>query len=99
MLANAYHRAQASGASVEGLEQPKSVGYGIGLAVGLFAMEFVGALFEYQSAQIAAVQGCCLRAAVSSEITHDGYANLVGCRPHLEKVHVRVAFDRDGRGS
>jgi hypothetical protein len=54
-----------SGASLDGLKQPKSVGYGIGLAVGLFAMEFTGAIFEYQSAQIAAVQGCCLRAAVS----------------------------------
>ena len=64
---------------MEGLEQPKSVGYGIGLAVGLFAMEFVGALFEYQSAQIAAVQGCCLRAAVSFHVVNDRYANRAGC--------------------
>jgi ATP-binding cassette subfamily C (CFTR/MRP) protein 1 len=68
ILAHTYHRAETSGASLEGLKQPRSVGYGIGLAVGLFAMEFTGAIFEYQSAQIAAVQGCCLRAAVSAPL-------------------------------
>jgi hypothetical protein len=75
MLAHAYHQAETSGSPVDGLEQPKSVGYGIGLAVGLFAMEFVGALFEYQSAQIAAVQGCCLRAAVSPDAALAGYTD------------------------
>lgn len=89
ILAHAYHQAETSGSSLEGLKQPKSVGYGIGLAVGLFAMEFTGAIFEYQSAQIAAVQGCCLRAAVSAQGISPDCADTPGGRPDLTKVNVR----------
>jgi hypothetical protein len=89
MLAHAYHQAETSGSPVDGLEQPKSIGYGIGLAVGLFAMEFVGALFEYQSAQIAAVQGCCLRAAVSPQLPWLRILMIPGSRPDFKEVNVR----------
>jgi hypothetical protein len=59
------NQAIKSGSSTDDIERPKSIGYGVGLAFALFSMEFTGALLEYQSAQVAAVQGCCLRAAVS----------------------------------
>jgi len=88
ILAYTYHQAEASGTSLDGLEQPRSVGYGIGLAAGLFAMEFTGALFEYQSAQIAAVQGCCLRAAVSTVKEFWYPTNDAGGRPDLAKIDV-----------
>jgi hypothetical protein len=54
------------GRPIAALETPKPVGYGIGLAVGLFGMEFIGGMLIYQATQIAAVQGCSLRAAVSN---------------------------------
>lgn len=76
ILAHTYHRAETSESSLDGLQQPRSVGYGIGLAVGLFAMEFTGAIFEYQSAQIAAVQGCRLRAAVSATMNRTRRADV-----------------------
>lgn len=64
IAANRYHNAIMSGSSTEGFDIPKSIGHGVGLAVALFAMEFVGALLQYQANQMGAVQGCCLRAAV-----------------------------------
>lgn len=66
ILANTLHKAVISGEPHDTLERPKSVGFGVGLAFGLFGMEFIGGLLIYQASQIAAVQGCGLRAAVSS---------------------------------
>lgn len=68
ITANAYHVTITSGLSTDGLSAPRPIGYGVGLAVALFAMEFVGALLQYQAQQMGAVQGCCLRAAVSSSV-------------------------------
>lgn len=64
VLANNLHSASKAGAT-DLPESPRSIRYGIGLAFALFAMEFSGALFDYQATQVAAVQGCSLRAAVS----------------------------------
>ena len=65
-LAYYYHQAQNSGISlaVAGIPAPKSVGYGIGLAFALFAMEMSSSLFTYQAQQRASVVGFMLRASV-----------------------------------
>jgi ATP-binding cassette subfamily C (CFTR/MRP) protein 1 len=64
--AHALHAASKSGSPTEGLEQPKSIGYGIGVAVGLFAMLTAANLAELQNSQHCAVAGFMLRCAVSS---------------------------------
>ena len=58
-----YHKAEKAG-STAGLTAPKSVGYGIGLAVALFAMEMAGSVFVYQSQQKGSVIGFSTRAAL-----------------------------------
>ncbi len=65
-LANAYHAASQSDISTALLTPPKSVGYGIGLAVALFVMEISASLFTYQSSQRGAVVGFMMRASVDS---------------------------------
>ena len=64
-LANAYHNAQKAGIPVTGLDPPRSVGYGIGLAFALLVMNLSSSLFNYQSEQRGAVIGFLLRASVS----------------------------------
>ncbi|CAD6567059.1 MAG: hypothetical protein TREMPRED_003289 [Tremellales sp. Tagirdzhanova-0007] len=63
-LANAYHHASTSGASTADLTPPRSVGYGIGLAIALFAMNMTASLFNYQSTQRGAVVGFLMRASM-----------------------------------
>ena len=63
--AKAWHEATVSGDPTDGLQRPKSVGYGIALAVGLGAMMFAASLAMVQSQQISGLTGCTTRAAVS----------------------------------
>ena len=87
--ANAYYAAVASGAPTDGLQAAKSVGYGVGLAIGLFAMQTIGSLIIYQSTQRAAVIGCKLRAAVSICLCDKLFTHWCIVRgPHLAQVHV-----------
>jgi len=74
-IAHAYNRALSSGQSTEALERPRSVGYGIGLAVGLFGMLMVASLLVYQALQIGSVIGFMMRSAVSlcSHRLHSGF--------------------------
>jgi hypothetical protein len=63
-LAHQYHLAQKAGTSLEGLKPPKSIGYGAGLAVALFAMLMTASLLVYQALQIGSVVGFMMRSAV-----------------------------------
>ena len=67
-IASAYKAAQAAG-DTTGVRAPKSVGYGIGLAVALFVMELAGSLFNYQSQQRGAVIGFSSRASLIDMIS------------------------------
>ena len=60
--AHAYHTANAD--SLIDLDRPKSIGYGIGLSMGLFTMLSVASLLVYQSLQIGSVIGFMMRGAV-----------------------------------
>jgi hypothetical protein len=73
VLANNYHSASTSN-STNLPQPPRSIGYGIGLAFALFVMEFSGAMFDYQATQVAAVQGCSLRAAVCASEIRPSYS-------------------------
>jgi hypothetical protein len=64
-IAYTLHAAMQSGLPTVGLEQPKSVGYGIGIAIGLFVMLTGSSAAGRQSQQRAAVAGFMLRSAVS----------------------------------
>lgn len=63
-LAYVYHQAQQAGIPTDLVPAPKSVGYGIGLAFALFAMEMSSSLFTYQAQQRASVIGFKLRGSV-----------------------------------
>ena len=63
-LAFAHHQAQKEGIPTSLLPAPRSVGYGIGLAFGLFAMQMTASLFTYQGQQRASVIGFMMRASV-----------------------------------
>ena len=65
-LAHTYHVAEKSDLPTTGLATPKSVGYGVGLAIALFAMEMTASLFTYQSTQRGSVVGFLMRASVSA---------------------------------
>jgi ATP-binding cassette subfamily C (CFTR/MRP) protein 1 len=62
-IASAYHSAVVAG-DADLPEAPKSVGYGIGLAVGLFAMQMGSSVFNAQMMQRASVIGFLARASV-----------------------------------
>jgi hypothetical protein len=62
-IASAYHSAVVAG-DANLPEAPKSVGYGIGLAVGLFAMQMGSSVFNAQMMQRASVIGFLARASV-----------------------------------
>ncbi|KAL7425014.1 hypothetical protein Q5752_000701 [Cryptotrichosporon argae] len=62
--AHMYHAARASGSSTTGLARPQSVGYGVGLAFGLFGMETSASLFIYQAQQVGSVIGFMMRSAL-----------------------------------
>ena len=64
-LAYAVHQTEKAGGSTAGLPMPRSVGYGVGLAVALFVMQIAASLFNYQSQQRGATIGFSMRAAVS----------------------------------
>lgn len=68
-LAHQYHTAQKVGTSLEGLQPPKSIGYGAGLAVALFAMLMTASLLVYQALQIGSVVGFMMRSAVSPQFS------------------------------
>ncbi|ODO10352.1 hypothetical protein I350_00947 [Cryptococcus amylolentus CBS 6273] len=55
--AHQYHTGQSS-------DQPKSIGYGIGLSFALFAMVQAASLFSYQALQRGSVIGFMMRAAL-----------------------------------
>lgn len=61
-IAYEYHRDSA-------LPAPKSVGYGIGLAVALFVMEEAASIFTYQGQQRGAVMGFQMRAGLIALIS------------------------------
>ncbi|KAK4686687.1 hypothetical protein P7C73_g3435, partial [Tremellales sp. Uapishka_1] len=63
-LANTYHKIESAGGSTVGVTLPKSVGYGIGLAIALFVMEMASSLFKYQAQQRGAVLGFLARASL-----------------------------------
>ena len=65
-IAYAYHQVAQEGIPIPDglLPVPKSVGYGIGLAFGLFAMEMAASLFTYQAQQRSSVIGFMMRASV-----------------------------------
>ncbi|KAL7422108.1 hypothetical protein Q5752_002751 [Cryptotrichosporon argae] len=60
----AWAAAEAAGESTAGLTQPKSIGYGIGLAVALFVMEYASSIFIFQSQQRGSVIGFLARASL-----------------------------------
>nr|XP_018260210.1 uncharacterized protein I303_07127 [Kwoniella dejecticola CBS 10117]OBR82368.1 hypothetical protein I303_07127 [Kwoniella dejecticola CBS 10117] len=59
-----YHTAQQNGDSLEGLAVPQSVGHGIGLAIGLFVMQFVPSLLFFKGDQTEFVMGSQLKMAL-----------------------------------
>ena len=59
-LAGAYRAATTP----NDLQPPRSIGYGIGLAIALTAMQFFGSMFSYHGQQIESMTGCKMRAAV-----------------------------------
>ena len=69
-LAGNYDAAVKAGTSTSTLSAPRSVGYGIGLAVALFVMEVASSLFTYQAQQRGAVIGFLMRASVSPREKH-----------------------------
>ena len=95
-LAHTYHVALEDGRSTAGLERANSVGYGIGLALGMFGLQFFGSMFIYQAYQRGGILGCKMRAAVSlpmflsqcAKIYIYIYADCSGRRPDLPKVNV-----------
>lgn len=62
----AYRSAVTAGLSLADIERPRSVGYGLGLAVLLFVMQVVCGLMHYQSYQISQLLGMRMRSAVRS---------------------------------
>lgn len=69
-IAHAYHQAQSRGDPLDSLARPHGVGYGIGVAVGLFGMLTAASLLVYQALQIGSVIGFMMRSAVSEELVH-----------------------------
>lgn len=67
-LAHAYHQAETNGQSTVDLERPKSIGFGIGLAAGLFGMLMCASLLVYQALQIGTIIGFMMRGAVSGQV-------------------------------
>jgi len=67
-LAHTYHQAQLRGDPLDAFERPRGVGYGVGLAAGLFAMLTVASLLVYQALQIGSVIGFMLRGAVGTTL-------------------------------
>lgn len=63
LLANALHSAEARGDSTTGLKQPRSLGYGIGLAVGLFAIMYASAVFGTHDYQMSCSLGIKVQSA------------------------------------
>lgn len=70
LLANAKHAAESAGLPTAGLKDAKPVGYGLGLAVGLFAMLYTNSLLDAHESQIATSLGVTVRSAVSLTV-HD----------------------------
>lgn len=66
-LAYAHHQADLAGFGAL-VPAARSVGYGVGLAFALFAMEMSSSLFTYQAQQRASVIGFQMRASVSRGI-------------------------------
>lgn len=63
--AHTFAAVRASGTSTEGLSEPPSQAYGIGLALGLFAMLWIAGLCLAQAEQRLFTIGYMLRSAVS----------------------------------
>jgi hypothetical protein len=66
ITAHAWHEAVSTGASTERLARPKSVGYGIGLAVVLAALMISSNWIQAYAQQISAMIGIKCRSAVRS---------------------------------
>ena len=64
-LAYAIHQAEKAGLDTSSFPKPRSVGYGIGLAFGMFAMQMAASVLNYQAQQRGATIGFSTRAAVS----------------------------------
>lgn len=64
VLAKAYNEAVESGSSMDGLILPKSPGFSIGIAVVLFAMLIISAIFKSHADQRKNITGMASRSAV-----------------------------------
>jgi hypothetical protein len=69
--AHAYHELVKTGASLEGIDKPRSVGYGIGLCFVLFAMQLLANFIYAYAFYKASLMGITMRIAVS-HIVEDG---------------------------
>ena len=65
--AHAFHQAVASGTSTDNLSEARSVGYGIGIAFGIFVMMITAGMFSARAMYGAGVVGILMRAAVSHD--------------------------------
>nr|XP_019009246.1 uncharacterized protein I206_05894 [Kwoniella pini CBS 10737]OCF48027.1 hypothetical protein I206_05894 [Kwoniella pini CBS 10737] len=63
-ISHDYYKAQQDGTSLEGLEAPQKVGYGIGLAIALFAMQFIPSLLFYKADQVELIMSSQLKMAL-----------------------------------
>ena len=75
-MAHAYHEAQMAG-SDQDLPPPRPVGYGAGLAAGLFGMLMVASLLVYQALQIGSVIGFMMRSAVGTLLLDEHVSGLI----------------------
>ncbi|WRT69592.1 uncharacterized protein IL334_006581 [Kwoniella shivajii] len=62
--AHNLHTAQQDGLSTDGMVPPKSTAYGIGLAIGLFLMQYAASLLFFKGDQTELVMGSQLRIAL-----------------------------------
>ncbi|KAI0826665.1 multidrug resistance-associated ABC transporter [Trametes gibbosa] len=63
-----YHRANDEQRAALGLQQPKGIGYGIGLAFAIFAMQEVSSLLSNHYQMVAMSNGLCLRTSLIGAI-------------------------------
>ncbi|KAH9849408.1 multidrug resistance-associated ABC transporter [Lenzites betulinus] len=63
-----YHRASEEERAALGLQQPKGIGYGIGLAFAIFAMQEVSSLLSNHYQMVAMSNGLCLRTSLIGAI-------------------------------
>jgi len=82
--ANAFHNAERDGSSTADLTRPRQLYHVCGLAVALFAMLFLAALFHVHWQAIAFRYGILLRSSVSGQVC--GRPGLTGYRRSISSV-------------